>query len=659
MIVVGLSAAQICEVKEATHEILLYLGLPQASQPKGSSALSADIYASYSEAGGVSAIWVGDLHIDDIQSGSTASPVGEMVSWPLLLGKINECYETHSECQQNPRGSLPPRFRVIDVKRRCLVETSTCRFVALSYVWGLSPQSSPLAALRTTVNGMKIDGGLPSSSIPQTIEDAITICVQLDERYLWADRLCIIQDDAEDLKNQIEAMGEIYSSAQIVLVAAYGDSMNFGIPGISYPRKAVQYCEGIFDLRIINLVRECEDDPLNIWDTRGWTYQEAVLSNRRLYFTNSQAFFECEHLIYHEDQFNTEKSRNELFSTRLTISEDMSHFQSFTRHLSHYTSRKLTNPSDAYKALYGISNALYKGRSGILNGLPLLDFDRGLLWYPSTGNYTIERHEIQGEILPTWSWSSAMGLSDSVHYQGKDFYGTLAPWYCLNSHISSSSSIAALNAHHGSQPDDDWQVYMAIAIKEGCVENMSLAFSLETDNFTTVRELFDACWKDYRSFRLEAIPLTMKTDEIPHSIPTDGTKQGVIATRSQTARLRVTPDSSYLVNIINSEGDMIGQLCGDAANLREQALSPGYDSDIEFEFISLSLYGQAVRSYSTEKLRGKKYTDVDGVSLSKVPHVNVLMIVGNGGVARRRELGWIYLVEWGKLRREWKVVVLE
>lgn len=572
------------------------------------------------------------------------------------MGRMNECYRTHTECQQKAQCSLPAGFRVIDVNRRCLVEKSSCRFVALSYVWGVNPQSSLLAASRATVDGMKKDGGLPALGMPRTIEDAIEICVRMGETYLWADRLCIIQDDADDKKNQIEAMGDIYSSAQLVLVAAYGDSMEFGIPGISAPRKVAQNSEDVLDLRITNVIRDAEDDPLNMWDTRAWTYQEAVLSNRRLSFTDTRAFFECERLICHEDQFNLEEIRNELFSTRLTIHEDGSRFQSFTRHLKHYTSRNITYRSDAHKALYGISMSLYKGPGALLNGLPVVDFDRALLWYPDIGENAIERHEAQGEILPTWSWSSVMGLSDPVHYRAADFYGTLAPWYHISDHISCSDSIAALNGDPDSGLNDDWQVYMAIAIKEGCVRNVSLAFSLETDTFPTVRELFNTRWKDYHSFRNEAIPLTIKTSELPHGIFTDPAKEGVIATEAQTAFLRVTPRPSSSLDIINSEGDIIGGFCGDAAKLREQAISSGYNSHAEFEFISLSLSGA---KFYSEDSSLKNYIDADGNWLNKAPIVNVLMIASSGGVSHRRELGWIYLIEWAKLRREWRTIVLE
>lgn len=37
----------------------------------------------------------------------------------------------------------------------------------------------------------------------------------------------------------------------------------------------------------------------NYW-TRGWTYQEGVLSNRRIVFTDEQVYWECSGMAAHE-----------------------------------------------------------------------------------------------------------------------------------------------------------------------------------------------------------------------------------------------------------------------------------------------------------------------------------------------------------------------
>ncbi|OJD12294.1 hypothetical protein AJ78_07085 [Emergomyces pasteurianus Ep9510] len=693
MVVVGLNSERLLEVKgTGNYDIVLYLGPPQDqdSQPGGSGVPLADIYVSYSDGNGVSNVWIGDIHIDQIKNDGPVIPVvGDVLSWLRLEDKINCCYNEHSECQQ-PLGTtgasaLPKGFRVIDVIRRCLVERSDLHcFAALSYVWGAKP-SSLLAATRATVDGMKKVGGLPASAMPRTIEDAISVCLQMGQRYLWVDRLCIIQDDGGDKKIQIEAMDTIFSSAQIVLIAAYGDSMDFGIPGVSHlRRKIVQQRENISGLRITNIVREIEDDPLTQWDTRGWTYQEAVLSRRRLYFTNTRAFFECERSMCHEDQFNGERSRDELISSRLTISDNESPFRSFARHLRHYTSRKLTYRSDAYEALYGISKSIYSNKNSgtdtmlMINGLPRVDFDRALLWYANTGKNPIRRLETaQGTILPTWSWSSIMGLADDqVHYQATSFYGALAPWYAINwpLHFPSCGSGATIEAFNvlpdSNRPDDDWQVYMAIACVEGCVgkeRNLSLPLSLQADSFETIREMFSKRWNDYHSFCQAAIPSTVKTTELP---PTQAVTQGinpklegVIVTKSQVAFLNLELKSSYSFNIINSSGERIGELCGDAENLRKEhvqakASGSGIAANGNFEFIALSLSGIGIMPYSSKALGPKNYVDADGNPLDKVPIVNVLMIAWDGYYARRRELGWVYLIDWVKLRREWKVVML-
>lgn len=76
MIVVGLSAAQLSEARKSEDncDIVLYLGLPQHSQPDGSTVFLGDIYAHYSEEGGLANIWVGDLHIDEVKSGKASHP---------------------------------------------------------------------------------------------------------------------------------------------------------------------------------------------------------------------------------------------------------------------------------------------------------------------------------------------------------------------------------------------------------------------------------------------------------------------------------------------------------------------------------------------------------------------------------------------------------
>lgn len=74
MIVVGLSATELSEVRKANCDIVLYQGLPQDSQPEGSSVFLAEIWAEFAEGDGEATIWIGDIHIDDVKSGKMFYP---------------------------------------------------------------------------------------------------------------------------------------------------------------------------------------------------------------------------------------------------------------------------------------------------------------------------------------------------------------------------------------------------------------------------------------------------------------------------------------------------------------------------------------------------------------------------------------------------------
>ena len=209
--------------------------------------------------------------------------------------------------------------------------------------------------------------------------------------------------------------------------------------------------------------------------------------------------------------------------------------------------------------------------------------------------------------------------------------------------------------------DDSWQLYMAIACKERCLNNVSFTFSCETDTFADVLEKFETRWGDYYAFYKDAVPFALETPKTQHkadSCNTHCNKPGVIAARCQTASLELAPKPGYSLNIIDSQGERIGGLCGDAAALREYVFLPNHDTSTKFDFIALSLSSHNIMPYSREELDIKNYYDVDGNALPKVPVVNVLMIGWEGGFAYRRALGWIYLVDWAKLEREWKDVLL-
>ncbi|KAE9366641.1 hypothetical protein N431DRAFT_445356 [Stipitochalara longipes BDJ] len=100
---------------------------------------------------------------------------------------------------------------------------------ALRYVWG----SYPAIKLKIdNVEQFQQPGFLGALQLPQAITDASELASMLDTDYLWADTLCIIQDDDEDKKYQIGKMGSIYNSTFLTIVAASGDDSGAGLPGL-------------------------------------------------------------------------------------------------------------------------------------------------------------------------------------------------------------------------------------------------------------------------------------------------------------------------------------------------------------------------------------------------------------------------------------------
>jgi hypothetical protein len=166
------------------------------------------------------------------------------------------------------------------------------------------------------------------------------------------------------------------------------------------------------------------------WATRGWTYQERILSKRRLIFTDEQVHCECNNMHYAEtidyrpDRSNsTWKLSNEVFLDK-TPGTDHSEFFSY---IAEFRKRNLTYQCDSLNALSGIFRAFEKGESPIyqLAGVPIFypmrlttdeqtiiprtvnqGFLIGLTWQNPTHEYE------RVPIFPSWSWA---GWTGPVH----------------------------------------------------------------------------------------------------------------------------------------------------------------------------------------------------------------------------------------------------
>jgi hypothetical protein len=97
------------------------------------------------------------------------------------------------------------------------------KWAALSYVWGGDQE------FKTTVSSTSaMREPFSVQRLPQTLRDAVTVCRGLELDYLWADCLCIIQDDADDLAQELAIMPQIYQRAWVTISASTASNVSEG-----------------------------------------------------------------------------------------------------------------------------------------------------------------------------------------------------------------------------------------------------------------------------------------------------------------------------------------------------------------------------------------------------------------------------------------------
>jgi hypothetical protein len=357
--------------------------------------------------------------------------------------------------------TTPSKF--IDCFTRQVVQSPPAEeYFALSYVWG-NPKNSSLDIERRENLHF-----LPPSGIPQVFEDAIHVVKNLGGRYLWVDRYCIDQQNLDEKHEQIQNMDQIYEGATLTLVAVAGTNADCGLPGVHglsrifHPRAVIGDKVLVSTFPHISFpIRE------SAWTTRGWTYQEAILSRRYLFFTKQQVYFVCramtcqeavETLPYMsiappETRAMTTTLSLEIFGHekphRSTSRPQVAYLQNFYSNLVQYKRRQLTYDSDSLNAFKGI---LARSPFHSFWGIPIPTvtsstdsvFTRGLWWRTKFNN------EFPGSLrrrhaFPSWSWAGWAGeIEPGIHNHYTDETQRFAPKFWIEHENLELSTLGSL-----------------------------------------------------------------------------------------------------------------------------------------------------------------------------------------------------------------------
>ena len=201
------------------------------------------------------------------------------MDFKLIKSWIQDCESTHG-CVASIRFLADPpfllsHFIVLDVQQMCLVRTGIdkCRFLALSYVWGADVEE--FRTTQANVENLMQYRGVEKHllNLPTTIRDALELVLKLGERFIWIDKLCIIQDDLVNKQDILNAMGIIYGKSLVTIIPADSNTAADGIAGLSQANTVRgQIIERITeDLELIALPDLATKLQYSCYSTRAWT----------------------------------------------------------------------------------------------------------------------------------------------------------------------------------------------------------------------------------------------------------------------------------------------------------------------------------------------------------------------------------------------------
>lgn len=350
-------------------------------------------------------------------AGSYDRPLERSVS--IIREWLQQCTTEHTMCHSASDFS-PRRTLCLQKNGTAYVsdhgdDRTVVRYACLSHRWSEQTKAASIMAktMAMYTNPFNIQ------QLPQLFQDAIAVTLALGIEHIWIDCLCIIQDDPEDWEKEASAMASIYENATFTIAATScngcedtlfqqrplpastqittwkGDPVTLR-PQIPHPwtiRKDQGY------VRNLDSTQEGDDFPLL---SRGWVFQEHLLSRRYIHFGKNELLFECGECVWCECQSRLAYNRHSL-----SLYPPSQRHQDWPEIVQTYQDHKFTYPTDRLPALAGVAKRYHRLLGGsYISGHWFERMNETLGWYcmdmDDVGK--TERQKTGG--LPTWSWMS-------------------------------------------------------------------------------------------------------------------------------------------------------------------------------------------------------------------------------------------------------------
>jgi hypothetical protein len=297
-------------------------------------------------------------------------------------------------------------------------------YTTLSYRWG----SAPFIQLKSS-DVREFRNGNPTSMLPKTFQDAITVTQSLGIEFIWIDALCIIQDSEEDWRKESLAMYDVYRNSACNIAASASHNPYEGLfrrsnddkgklgaikPTWTSLRGDPSFAPLEFIDTVVGFHHASEEVISSPLTSRAWIFQELFLAPRVLHFLESQLYWKC-HAGSKSETFPSgllEAPVWDKIDFEVNRRNGIPLWHSWETVITHYSRCNATVPSDKLVALSGIAKYFMTHMDDAYTaGMWKANLLHMLNWKVSDSS-TLQPRPTPYR-APTWSWAS---IDSAVDY---------------------------------------------------------------------------------------------------------------------------------------------------------------------------------------------------------------------------------------------------